>query len=400
MNPFYVIRQRRGTLWIAFFLCAAAYLVYAALFVREYSAFAQVHGSSPNGVTSTTDAKQDAIDFAAHVRLVESAEFLRGMEARLSDEDRKELQAPFQHWWSWGAGTSAGAILLERRVVNPNPESLIIDIGFRHPNAELAARIANALAAEMVKQSEALTTQHHLDVLGSLQAEVDGQSKKAEDIKSRIDALINQYGRPKLDPGSIMADLTGIQALTNKANDLKAQMDQLVEAKKRIDDQIVAGQPVWQLSFVAQQERIVTQIREYQTQLARLDELRHEQYAEDSAVMLEQKGRIDGIAKQLAVTADTIASQVSADLNSVQTALAQTVSRLNDLQKQAQELNQARTEFADLLNQQTTVQKTLSAQTVALSEKETEFKLTTTSYSVLASAEVPFTPDPRPWGQF
>jgi len=397
MNFLYVIRQNRRRLGWAFAFCAAACLVYELAFVREYRAFAQVrafHYSNANN----QDMAAFAEDFTAHVQLVQSAGFLQGMTEGLSDEDRKELLAPLTHWF--GAKETAGEVLLERRKVAPNPSLQIIDLGFQHPNPAVAVRMAKALAAEFIHQSEAMNEAQKKNMLGDLQNEVEALGKKAETLQAQMDGYVNKYGIDKLDSTQTVADFSAVQEMSRQAVDDKAALDKLNTQRQQIQQQMLAGQPVWNLSFIASQAHVQELLKSLQELLTRLDQLRQEKYADDSQPVIDLIGRINNTGTELANAADIISKQVSTDYDAAATALDKTNQRLETAKKDALELSNARNGYQALHQQLEATQKLASAKAVELSDQQAKVNLVITSYALLPGEEPTAQADSPPWVRF
>jgi len=397
MNFLYVIRQNRRLLWMVFYVCAAMYLLYEFAFVREYSAFAQVRAQLP-AVTKDQDSTAYDQDFTAHVELVQSADFLQGMSARLTDDDRQQLLAPLTHWV--GPQQTAGEVLLERRKVEPNPTSHIIDLGFQHPNPVLAARMANALAAEFVQQCDAMNEDQKKKALGDLPHDIETLGQKADTLQAQIDSYVNKYGLDKLDTSESATDISSLQELSRKAVDDKAALDKLNAERQQIQQEVLAGQPLWNLSFIANDPHVSQLLSDLHDFLTRLDTMRHEQYAEDSPPMVDLKGRITNTGTELASAADVISKQVSSDYEAAVATLDKTTTRLEDTRNVALDLSTARSAYEDLRQQLDATQKLVSAKTVQLSDQTGKLNLAMTTYSVLAKAEPPTSADTAPWVQF
>jgi polysaccharide biosynthesis transport protein len=397
MNLLYVIRQRRRLLWAAFLALAGAYLVYELVFAREYTAFAQVRAIH-SAVAKDQDLDAYDQDFTAHVQLVQSAGFLEGMADGLSDEDRRQLLASDHNWF--GPTETAGEVLLDRRIIAPNQTSQIIDLGFTHHDPKLAARMANALAAEFVRQSDAMNEDQKKKQLGDLQHDADTLSQKVDTLQAQMDGYLSKYGMEKLDPSETNADYSSLQELSRKAVDDKSALDKLDLERQQIQQEVLSGQPLWNLSFIAAQPHVQQLFSDLHDFLARLDQMRHEQYAEDSPPMMELKGRINNVSSELADAADVIAKQVSSDYDAAMTAASQSAKRLEDARKDALDLSTARKDYESLREEHDATQKLAAAKAVELSDQQSKLSLSMTTYALLAGAEPPASADPAPWMRF
>ncbi len=392
MNLLYVILQRRRQLLAAGLVFTVLYLIYELALVREYTAFAQVRAAAgPNGQGTNQD-------FTAHVHLVQSADFLQGMSERLSDDDRRQMLAPFRHWF--GPAETAGELLLERRIVTPNPVSQMIDLGFTHPDPKVAARVANALAAEFVRQSDAMNDEQKKKILGDLQNDADKLNKQVDTLQSQMDGYVGKYGLAKLDASEIGADFSSLQELNRKAVDAKSTLDRLSQERQQIQQEVLSGEPLWNLSFIAEQPGVQGLLKDLHDFLARLDQLRAEKYAEDAPPMVELKGRITNVGTELASAADVISKQVNSDYDAALNAAGQASTRLDAARQDALNLSTARTEYQSLLGLHDSAQKLAASKMVELSNQQANLNLAMTTYALLANAEPPTSADSPPWVRF
>jgi len=394
MKLLYVFRQRRSAIARVFFACAAGYFAYAFFTTHEYTAVAQVQGYVPGGASLPAGGQDD---FRANVRIIESTETVQNVVEKLSDNDRQRLLAPFTRVFRLGSAPSVAQILYQRRAVKSGPSAMIIDVAFQHPDPAAAALVANALADEFIKQHDALNEEKVQRMIGDLQARADKQQTELASIQSRMDELIKKYGGSALANASADVYSGAIHDLNQKVIDTNAALDELKLESQQIHDQVAADKPVWELKFIASQPRVITLLGYYQQELDKVQQLRNDAFTEDSQNMVEAKGRADGAVKQLNDALNTVVQQLLANLDSKQHEYDQAVSRLAEMTKQNQELARSRIEYQSLHDEYDTAQKLHSAQVVDISSAQTKAKLNSVNYSVIARAEPPASPDPKPW---
>lgn len=398
MKLSYVIRQRRSALSAVFLLSAAAYFLYAFLSRREYTAYALVQGYAAGGAGAAGSLPAAANDdFKTNVRILESNEVAQAVAAKLSDADRGRLLAPFAHWFQLGPTPSAAQILLAGRIVAPGPSALNIDIGFRHPDAAVAASVANALAGEFLHQHDALNAQKTQTMVAALQASADEQHKKADNIQAQMDELTQKYGVTNIDAASDTVLISDIEILNKKVIENKAALDELTLRGMQIQQQLADKKPLWELNFIGSQPHIVLLEQTVRAVNDQLQQVRAEGYADTAPLITDAQARVTAAMQELTDAATAAVQQVAADIEAAQNNYNQSVQRLTNMQKDTQELAQQRARYDALRNDLKTAQELYATQQVAVANTQTQAKLDAVTYSIIAPAEAPPTADPQPW---
>jgi uncharacterized protein involved in exopolysaccharide biosynthesis len=256
------------------------------------------------------------------------------------------------------------------------------------------------MAAEFVHQSDAMNDEQRKKILGDLQKDEDTLNKQASTMQAQLDGYVGKYGLAKLDASEANGDFSSLQELGRKAVDAKATLDKLDLERKQIQQEVLSGEPLWNLSFIADQPSVQTLLQDLHDFLARLDQMRHEQYAEDASEMVELKGRITNVGTELANAADVISKQVNSDDDAAQAAEQQAFTRLETARAEALDLSTSRTEYQNLVEQHNAAQKLAAAKAVELSDQQSKLSLAMTTYALLANAEPPTAADSPPWVRF
>jgi polysaccharide biosynthesis transport protein len=397
MKLSYVIRQRRSALSAVFFLSAVAYFLYAFLSQREYTAYALVQGYAAGGVGTAGSVAAAHDDFNTNVRILESDEVAQAVAAKLSDADRGRLLAPYAHIFQMGPTPSVAQILLAGRIIAPGPSALNLDIGFRHPNAAVAATLANALAEEFLRQHDAFNADKLKNMVAALQAQADAQHKRADDIQAQMDELTQKYGVTNVDATSDTILVSAIEELNKKVIQNKAALDELTLRGEQIQQQAADKKPLWELNFIGGQPHILALEQAVQAQADQLKQVQSVGYADNAPIITDAKARVDAAMQELNEGAAAAVKQVAADLEAAQNNYNQSVERLSNMQKQTGDLAQQRAKYDALRTDLSTAQQMYSAQEVAMANTQTKAKLEAVTYSIVARAEAPPEADPQPW---
>jgi len=393
MNILYVIRQRQRALLGVFLVVAGGYFIYSAVFTREYTAFAQVsdYNSRANGTVPRVGSD------SPYLAPLRSDTLVKKIAADLKDEDRRRLSAPFTHWLHWGPGAGPVEILLEGRRLTAAEG--MVDVGFQHPDPTMAALIANALADEFVRESNAGKDERMHQSLAEIESKITAQRNKTESIRKQMESLSTQYNIVDLHSGAGNVYLATIADLNKQVTQYKTTLDMLQQFRQQALDQAAAKKPLWEVSFISSQPNVAKLIANAQVQSNHVQDLRNQGYQEEAPAMTDAKANVDEAMRELNAGVQSVVAQLAADIQATSDNFTQASKRLDDMKRKNQELASALTVYDGLSKELNTANAMLSDIEVAVSEAETKFNLTDPNYIVLARAELPSSADAKPWGK-
>lgn len=393
MNLLYVMRQRRRALLGIFVAVAAIYFGWAAIFGRVYTAYAQVSDFNARSTGQVTPREA----LAMYLAPLYSDGLVRKVAAGLSETDRRNLLAPYQHWFQWSAGSGAVEIIMSGRTVSATDR--LVDVGFRHPDPKVAAQIANALAAEFVEECNAAKDDREAKSLGGLQSKQSDEEKKVAGLQKQMQDLSAQYDMTNFAAGSASIYQQAIADLNKQVIDLKGKLDSLDLQRQQVLDQTSAKKPVWDLDFVRGQLHIADLYQAAQDAAQNVQNLQQQGFQPEAPAMTDAKNRMDNAVNALNAATDSVVRRLAADLQEAQNDYTQASKRLRDMQSKNQDLTAARGVYNGLKQQYDTENQVLNKLRVTVADAETQFKLTDPIYSLLAKADPPNDADPLPWAK-
>jgi hypothetical protein len=188
---------------VFFFVFSAAFLGFVGgglLTTPQYYAAATVHllrGSANAPQVATPE------DFNTQIRLMESDGVAQAVADRLKPDERKRFLAPFGSTLSFDQPASTITdLLLQGRDVTPIPMSLMMEVGFEHPNKEIAATIANYFAEEFINSILRTNTATSMQLVEDLNLRAEQQRKKVEAIQNKINDMVQKNGELAQSPGN------------------------------------------------------------------------------------------------------------------------------------------------------------------------------------------------------
>lgn len=164
-NPFhrYLLMLRERYWWIL--LSTLVFLTLALLntynTVAEYRATGrlQVFRLAPN-INGGSNAVEDNFkivsndDFFTAVEVMRSANIIEGVSKRLTAAERKSVLEPYQAGNIFSGPLTEQEVFARQRGINPQRQTLVINVDFVHPNRDLSRQVARLFCESIQKYSE------------------------------------------------------------------------------------------------------------------------------------------------------------------------------------------------------------------------------------------------------
>ena len=201
-------------------------------------------------------------DFNTQIKVLESAAIIQNVVARLTPDELKLLTDPYKS--GSGEAPSPGSIISKRRIL-PQRLSLVTTVEFLHPNAKIAARIANLIAAEYISYNSRLRVEESLKAVDDLKDRADQQRKRVDDLAASLQAYRQR--------GNLISLVQSKDIETEKLKALNMMTTQtsqhLAESQVRwsqVQDWTKSGRDLSELPFIASQPKVSQLLLQLTTQ--------------------------------------------------------------------------------------------------------------------------------------
>ena len=150
-----ILRERMWYIIITSLIIFAGVVLYTLRVTPIYASVARIQilrdsDTAIEGPGSVERTRNNAIlsmeDFNTQVKILESNEIIRAVKSRMKEDEMLRFMAPFNDMFTLGPRMTEEELLAENRMIVPERMSLIIRIVFEHPDARMAAQIANLFA--------------------------------------------------------------------------------------------------------------------------------------------------------------------------------------------------------------------------------------------------------------
>lgn len=256
-----IFRERVWWLIVAFFIIFSGALLYTFNKTKVYTAVSVVRmlREDPSAMGISVDLAQNQIrsseDLNTQLSLLQSSKIIKGVERRLSEEQRKKFMQPYEGAFSFSGPLTAGEVLGQNRRISPQRMSLMVNVAYTHPDPEVAADIANLFAEEFINYQLTENIDASMVAVEGLRIRADQQKERVEELDLKLAEYREQHNAVSLDSQeNIARDQLG--SLNQMKLNAKNDFDQFETKWNLIETYRREGRNLWELSFVSEQSRV------------------------------------------------------------------------------------------------------------------------------------------------
>ena len=314
-----ILRERIWYIIITFFVIFSGILLYTFRMTPIYTSVATVQIlrdsdipiDGPGGVQrSRNELIASTEDFNTQVKLMESFEVINAVKSRLKEEDIKRLMNPYNDMITFGPKLTEVEILQENRKIIPERLSLIVRVMYSHPDASVAAKIANLFASEYIAYTHQVRVQKLMNSIDELRTKVSQQEAKVKELDKKLVEYRKINGAVSLDQiddvdRNELRDINAI--LTNdkrQFDSMSTQWDLVREYKRDAKD-------LCTLPFIAEIPSVAKLVTDKSTQQVVVATL-EKRYKEKHPKMIEARKTLDQIEKELEAAVESACAKVQA----------------------------------------------------------------------------------------
>ena len=260
---FLMFRERIWYLIVAFFIIFSGSILYTFNKTKQYTAVATVQllRDDPSAMQTETGAElepnqiRSAEDLNTQISVFESGSIIQGVEQRLQEEEQQRFMAPYTDALSLRGPLTATEVLANNRKIMPRRMSLMVNVGYTHPDPVIAARVANLFADEFINTSLTQNIDASMKAVEDLRIRADQQRERVEELELNLAEYREDNNAVSLDSQENIAReqlgrLNDIKLTTNNNFDQVETKWNLIETYRKQDKNL------WELSFISNQPRV------------------------------------------------------------------------------------------------------------------------------------------------
>jgi succinoglycan biosynthesis transport protein ExoP len=346
-----MFRERVWYLIVVFFIIFSGSILYTFNKTKVYTAVAMVQllRDDPSAMASAElepNQIRTAEDLNTQIGVLNSGTIIKGVERRLQDDERERFMAPYADALSFTGPLSPAQLLGRNRKVMPQRMSLMIGVGYTHPDPIIAARVANLFADEFINYNLTLNIDGSMKAVEDLRIRADQQKERVEDLELKLAEYREQNNAVSLDSSENIAStqlarLNEIKLNTKNLNDNLETRWNLVESYRR------EGKNLWELSFVAEQSRVSNLFERMSGTKIQISSL-SKRYREKHPVMIQQLQILQESEVELALAVANSVDKLDAAYAESKSNFELASQRLAEKEVELIQLSKTRVEYSSL----------------------------------------------------
>jgi capsular exopolysaccharide synthesis family protein len=393
-----MFRERVWYLIVAFFIIFSGSILYTFNKTKVYTAAAtvQLFRDDPSALGDTMQMEQNQIysaeDLNTQISILESSTIIMGVEQRLQDEMRQRFMAPYTDALSLGGPLTPAEVLGRNRQILPRRMSLMINIAYSHPDPVVAAEVANLFAKEFIDYNLKLNIDGSMKAVEDLRIRADQQRNRVEELEYKLADYREQNNAVSLDSQENIAreQLANLNMI--KSNNKNA-FDNLETKWKLIENYKREGKDLWELSFIAEQERVSSLLSQISSTRINISSL-SKRYREKHPIMIQQLQTLQEAEQELKSALDNAVNKVYAGYLETQANFELASKRLAEKEKELIDLSKTRVEFSTIMRELETQELFFQALNSRMTTEKAQVNLKNPNARIIDEASPP--PDDRP----
>lgn len=197
-----ILRERIWYIVVVFLVVFSSALVFTLSQTKIYQSAARVQilRNDPR-VMQVQQVVENEIrsteDLNTQIKVLESAAIVQGVAEKLTGKDLQAFLAPYER--SSGNMAVVSEILIKNRQILPQRATLIVDVAYKHPDREVAAKVANLIVEEYFLHNTRLRYNDSTAAVRELKGTVEDQQKLVEQLSHELQAYKEKNNMVSLD---------------------------------------------------------------------------------------------------------------------------------------------------------------------------------------------------------
>ena len=310
-----ILRERVWYVVVVFLVVFSSALVYTFSQTKVYESTASVQILRQDPRVMQTEAVVDTTvrsteDLNTLVKVMESSLIIKRVSDRITGDDLRQFMAPYEKG-RWGDPLTPLEVLGQNRRIIPLRLSLLVQVSYRHPDPQMAARIANMFVDELINWNSRVRIDDTVRGVEDLQVRVEQQRKRVEEQAIDLQVYREKNDMVSLDQRrDIVTDK--LKQLSLFVAQSSARMNEAEIRWKQVQERVAAKGDLSELAFIAIQPIIAQLRQQIATQKIAIAQLR-ERYRDKHPTMIEAANSLAQAEKELNTALASAAASIEAE---------------------------------------------------------------------------------------
>ncbi len=392
---FLMFRERIWYLIVAFFIIFSGSILYTFNKTKQYTAVATVQllRDDPSAMQTETGAElepnqiRSAEDLNTQISVFESGSIIQGVEQRLQEEEQQRFMAPYTDALSLRGPLTATEVLANNRKIMPRRMSLMVNVGYTHPDPVIAARVANLFADEFINTSLTQNIDASMKAVEDLRIRADQQRERVEELELNLAEYREDNNAVSLDSQENIA-----REQLGRLNDIKLttknNFDQVETKWNLIETYRKQDKNLWELSFISNQPRVDSLLERISGIKIEISSL-GKRYREKHPVMVQLLQRLQESETELENAVQNAVDKIYATYLETKENFEMASQRLAEKERELIALSKTRVEYNSMLRELEVQQGFLQALVSRMTQEKAQVNLKNPNARVVDKAFPP-----------
>jgi len=389
---FLMFRERVWYLIVAFFIIFSGSILYTFNKTKVYTAVAMVQllRDDPSAMASAEmemNQIRGAEDLNTQISVLSSGAIVLGVERRLQDDERERFMAPYADALSFTGPLTPTQMLAQNRKILPQRGTLMIGVGYNHPDPVMAARVANLFADEFINYNLTLNIDGSMKAVEDLRIRADQQKERVEELELKMAEYREDNNAVSLESQENIA-ATQLSSLNTIKIENKHLYDNLETRINLIESFRRAGRNLSELPFIAEQgqvSQLLSQISAIKIGISSSSK----RYREKHPVMIEQQQTLQESEVELAAAVKDSVDKLSSALVEAKSNFELASQRLAEKELELIKLSKTRVAYSSLQREMDVQQGVLQALVQRMTQERAAVNLKNPNSRVIDEALPP-----------
>ena len=389
---FLMFRERVWYLIVAFFIIFSGSILYTFNKTKVYTAVAMVQllRDDPSAMASAEmemNQIRSSEDLNTQISVLNSGAIVLGVERRLQDDERERFMAPYADALSFTGPLTPTQMLAENRKIMPQRGTLMIGVGYNHPDPVIAARVANLFADEFINYNLTLNIDGSMKAVEDLRIRADQQKERVEELELKMAEYREDNNAVSLESQENIA-ATQLSSLNTIKIENKHLYDNLETRINLIESFRRAGRNLSELPFIAEQgqvSQLLSQISAIKIGISSSSK----RYREKHPVMIEQQQTLQESEVELAAAVKDSVDKLSSALVEAKSNFELASQRLAEKELELIKLSKTRVAYSSLQREMDVQQGFLQALVQRMTQERAAVNLKNPNSRVIDEALPP-----------
>ncbi len=389
---FLMFRERVWYLIVAFFIIFSGSILYTFNKTKVYTAVAMVQllRDDPSAMASAEmemNQIRSAEDLNTQISVLNSGAIVLGVERRLQDDERERFMAPYADALSFTGPLTPTQMLAENRKIMPQRGTLMIGVGYNHPDPVIAARVANLFADEFINYNLTLNIDGSMKAVEDLRIRADQQKERVEELELKMAEYREDNNAVSLESQENIAS-TQLSSLNTIKIENKNLYDNLETRVNLIESFRRAGRNLSELSFIAEQPQVSSLLSQISAVKIGIS-TSSKRYREKHPVMIQQLQTLQESEVELVAAVKDSVDKLSSALAEAKSNFELASQRLAEKETELIQLSKTRVEYSSLQREMDVQQGFLQALVQRMTQERAAVNLKNPNSRVIDEALPP-----------